>query len=331
MPLYRWVLFIFMWLPLHSNAQSYIACQHTFNRVDDDILSGHPGRSPARLDSIYNNYSFIYAKHCFKALQIMCALNDSARAGQWLSRCFLQGIPLWAIHTNELTRESLTYRTGVYPLQHYDSLKQVYRSRINTTLRAEIAKLLAIDYRYTRRVNNGFFLFRHTLYGLQWKRNNVREFKKLVTLIDQYGYPGEQLIGLPVSLEDSAGSVRFVLSGGGFGLELQNREVLFMLLHYYSNPRPDINKKLMHYIDNGLLPADHYGRINDYLAEFGKGRHGKYLPYHIHHDRPENSSGDIDERRLAIGLNRYEAQQRNRAIVRGRLQQRTINKEIIPE
>ena len=103
-------------------AQDYIQYHKTFNKIDEDILSENYTRAIERLDSIYENYNFIFAQHCMKALQICCITNDSTRASRWLEKCFKQGIPLWTVRTNEnrflipllQTRYSITIVFGLY-------------------------------------------------------------------------------------------------------------------------------------------------------------------------------------------------------------------------
>lgn len=309
-------------------AQDYIRYQRIFNRVDEDILNHRLSDARQRLDSVAHQYDFIYAVHCVKALQVALVLADSAAADKWLVRSLLRGVPLWMLRQNEITRQAYRYANCRATLAAYDSLHQVYRAAINQALARQIDSLLAIDFRYTGRVNNGFFLLRHTLYGLQWLHNNKKEFRILSKIIDAYGYPGERIIGLPLSYEDSAAYAPFV-SQAGLSVALQDRRVLFILLHYYSTPRHDINDKLYANLLTGNIPASHYARINDYLAEYDKHRHGQYVAYGVH-GRAGNTA-DPDTRRAAIGLNTLAAQHRNDSLVLEYRKKKAIHREIILE
>ena len=92
-----WLLFLF--LTSNSFGQDYIKYQRIFNKIDEDVLSLNYKLAIERLDSIYSNFEFIYAKHCMKALQICVSANDSINAEKWLTKCFKQGIPIWIIRT----------------------------------------------------------------------------------------------------------------------------------------------------------------------------------------------------------------------------------------
>lgn len=316
-------------IQLHASAQSYITYQQIFNRIDEEIIADRLPASIPLLDSIYSNYSFIYARHCFKALQISCKLNDSSRVNLWLQKSFLQGIPLWAIQANDIAKLALAYNNTRQTVLQYDSLHAEYLSHINKELTEEVNRLLAIDYRHTNRVNNGFIPLRYTIYGLQWLRNNKREFARINKLIEKYGFPGERLIGLPYSDRDSAKGTKFILQNGP-AVELQDRRVFFMLLHYYSSPGKDINTTLYPFIGQGYLPAYQYGRINDFIVLYG-GRNGKrYLPYHVQH--PAKGNTDIaNKTRAAIGLNTFEQQERNKSIELQARKTGMINNTIILE
>ena len=222
--------------------QNYIEYQKTINRIDEDILDEKYITAIERLDSIYENYDFIFARHCFKALQVCCTIDDSLNANKWLIKSFTQGIPKWIIQTNELTKNVFFYSTTQTTIEEYVSLYAIYKSSINFELRNRIDSLFEIDQQYTRKVNDGFILFRHTYHGLRWLKNNKNQFHIINKLIGEYGYPGERIIGLSSYIEDSASAVR---NFRFYGPILRETNVFLMLLHYYSNPRPDINEILI--------------------------------------------------------------------------------------
>jgi len=309
--------------------QNFIAYQKTFNRIDEDIIANNHRLAISRLDSIYNDFEFIYAKHCIKALQICCYVNDSLKADKWLSRCFKQGVPFWVINLNDITKKSLLFSTTKRTVNNYDSLRAVYMSSINLKLSRQIDSLFTIDQKFTRRVNDGFFLFRHTIYGLQWLKNNKRQFRVIDTIIDRYGFPGERLIGIGNWDEDTAGK-KFLKSRGPSVLE--DKRTYFMLIHYYSSPRKDINDKLLKNVSNGFIPAYQFGALNDFMARWGKHKYGNYPYYNVwHHDPNKSNLESINRRRHSIGLNSVEQQTRNELLFKERRKNKKSNVEIILE
>lgn len=290
-------------------AQNYIDYQRIFNRVDEDLFSDRLPMARQRLDTVYESYRFIFARHCMKALQIACTLEDPALVNRWLEKSFLQGIPLWVIRYDETARKCLSYAATRQTLCRYDSLRAIYKAAINEPLARQIDSLMKIDYQYTQKVNNGFWPFRHTIYGLRWIRNNKREFRALNRIIDTYGYPGERLIGL-LNIEDSAQNAHF-MKRAGVGLGLEERTALIMLIHYFSTPRKDINEKLYRNLLNGFCRPYYYAHINDFLAEHSR-KYGWYERYYYHSAPPAGEPTNVANlRRHQIGLNTIEQQRRN--------------------
>lgn len=320
------ILLFLLFLTGNSFGQNYIEYQSTFNRVDEEILTQNYKLAIERLDSIYSNYEFVFAKHCIKALQICITANDSVHADKWLAKCFMQGVPLWIIKNNDITKKSLQYSTTQITIQKFDSLYSIYESSIDTNLSRQIDSLFTLDQKYTHKINDGFFALRFTIYYLQWLKNNKRQFAIIENIIDNYGFPGERLIGLSDITEDSASINFFKRYGLGF---YEDKRVYFMLIHYFSKPRKDINDKLLQNVINGFIPAYQFGAFNDFMATWGKKRYGDYQYYSIwHQDNKSENLDNINKRRLAIGLNTFEQQQRNRSINDEKMKNEKANSEI---
>lgn len=309
--------------------QDYIEYQKIINRIDEDIFSKNYQLANERFDSLHTNFDFIYSRHCFKALQICSVREDSLNAGKWLEKSFLQGVPIWMIRSNNLTKQLFNYSTTASIIKNYDSLHSIYKKSINDSLRNKIDSLYEIDQEFTKKVNNGFILFRETYHGLRWYKNNQKQFKILNEIIDKYGYPGERLIGLPESFEDSMLTIE---QFNFWGPSLMETKSYIMLIHYYSNPRADINNKLLKNVILGNLPPSHFAAINDFMAKWGNKKYGEFNYYNVWHEDPDNShNAEIETRRNLIGLNSCEHQNRNMLVFRERRKNRTVNSEIMLE
>ncbi len=309
--------------------QDYIEYQRTFNRIDEDVLSRNYTLATKRLDSIYSNYDFIYAKHCFKALQICITAEDSIQADKWLGKCFKQGIPIWMIRTNELTKKSLTYSTTQNTLNNFDSLHGIYKASINTNLQKRIDSLLTIDQKFTRKVNDGFVLFK-PVYWLQWGINNKRQFGQLKKMIETYGYPEERMIGLS-SIQDSlVFAKRFTFWGPS---ELRNSTVQIMLQHCYSTWHKidfDFKDTLYKNLCNGNMPAFQYALIMEFMLPDKQ----KYINYTFWLNDgicKENCLEIINRNRYSIGLNTSEHDDRNTLLERASRKNRKANSDILLE
>ncbi len=310
-------------------SQDYFAYQAICTRVDDDVLAKDYKLALQLMDTVLYGYDFIFARHCIKALQICSCASDTTRAALWTDRCAAQCVPYWILKTNALTAATLQYDTSTFATMRYDSIYCVSKAALNTDLARQVEQLIERDQRYTRRVNDGFILLRYTLYYPRWLHNNKKQFKTITRIIDQYGYPGERLIGLPRYWEDSAAnakSIRF------FGADIFNTEVWTMLVHYYSNPRKGINDKLLPYVQRGYMSAKQYADLNDMMADRGKTRYGRYLYYNTWHTDPDERNLDsINARRHALGLNDHATQQRNILAAREKRKNRQMNETVITE
>ena len=289
---------ILLIVAITCSAQDYIQYHKTFNKIDEDILSENYTRAIERLDSIYENYDFIFAQHCMKALQICCVAGDSARAGKWLEKCFKQGIPFWIIRQNEIARKTISYSTTQNAILHRDSLYAIYRSNVNATLAHTIDSLFEIDQRHTQKVNEGFFLFR-PIYSLKWIRYNKRTFKAIDNITKTYVFPGEKTIGLPEIYNDSASQAEYIRQ---YGIHLRQWQAYFMLLHYFSTARKvqdDFKEFLFESLRAGNLSSFQFATICTYIYKYSK------------HSRPKYESYNYDTDRISIGLNTIETEREN--------------------
>lgn len=315
-------LLILSAISLCSFGQNYIYYHQTFNRVDEDVLSENYNLALLRLDSIYTNYDFIYAQHCFKSLQICCYVDDSIRANKWLNKCFTQGISIWFIRSSELTKKSLAYSTTMETIQDFDSLYSIYKASINLNLANQIDSLFEIDQKYTQKVNDGFILFRHTIFGLKWIINNKKQFTIINNIIKEYGFPGEKLIGLPKTYEDSVSTVRYISFWEPYIREWQ---AYIMLLHYFSTKRNvsvDFKNTLFQNVINGNMTPFQYANICRYIY-----RHSKNTDYESYY----GNDTITNRKRLEVGLNTVEQEKRNELIQRERRKNKKANDEIMLE
>jgi hypothetical protein len=310
------------------HAQQYIEYHRQMNRIDEDILKNELTSALIRFDSIYYRYDFIFARHCFKALQISCSTKDSLRANQWLEKAFIQGVPLWMIRNNEITKNCLFYSTTSATIKGYDSLRNSYTKAIDTSLRKQIDSLIEIDQYYTRKVNDGFILTRYTYHAIRWLRNNKKQVEILKKIIEEKGYPGEKIIGLPLPMNDSILSINRFYRNGPW---LRETHAYIMFIHYYSNRRPDINNMLIEQINKGNLLPYQFGSFNDFLARWGKRKYNNTYYNVWHKDPNSDKENEINNRRYRIGLNTIKEQDIIETISNERIKNRSANSSIILE
>jgi hypothetical protein len=309
-PLFTILLFV---LFIHrSHAQDYVNYHRINNRADECILRGDFKTAAVKLDSLYHGYTFLYARHCFKALQIACVLNDTPNVHKWLTKCFLQGVPLWMIRINAIATQAQYYPRSQSIINSYDSLYKIYQSRINLPLARTIDKMFIYDQKLTYRVNNGFFLWKLYDYS-RWRHNNRKQYRTIQSFIKQYGYPGEKLIGLPEDDGDSAKHYKFYVRRAH--TVILRIELQYMMQHCYSNPRKDIRAALLEQVTLGNLEACQYGVYADYMYEYGRQKYGHYERYYEwFRDHATEDTTIINARRDSLGLPSLQLRQKQHAL-----------------
>ena len=309
--------------------QDYNEYHRILNRIDKDVLNKDYFSAVERYDSLYENFNFIYSQHCFKALQICCISKDSLNVDRWLEKSIIQGVPIWMIRNNDLSKKVFDFYSSQKTIAKYDSLRTIYLNSINHNLRKQIDSLFEIDQKYTTKVNTGFILFRNTYHGIRWFKNNKKQFNILNGIIDRYGFPGEKIIGLPKHMEDST---QYYKHFDFYGPVMGETKTYVMLIHYYSNPRADINNKLLTNVKLGNLPAYQFGALNDFMARWGRKKYGDFKYFNVWHNDPNKMNEvEIAERRNVIGLNSFEQQKINERIGIERRKNKKANSEIILE
>lgn len=315
-----------------SYAQDYREYYRILYRIDDDVLAGNYNAAIARFDSVRKQYPFITAQHCLKALQICSKAEDSIRSAYWLSTALQRGMPLYIIRKHELSAKALSWSNCAYLASRRDSLYNIYRNSIDTTVAKKLDRLYTIDQRRTRRVNDGFVPLRYTIYGLQWLHNNHKQFRVINEIAEEKGYPGERLAGISARFQDSAFLYSFVRFRGGAFLDPR---AYIMLVHYYSNAhRQPMDSILMQGVRSGNISPRDCAVLYEYQSLYGKNKkeqnryYHEWTSAHIGPDEPENI---VDARRYEIGLYSLAVQKRNDEIELQRRKDKTSRSEIMLE
>lgn len=288
-----------MFCTVFALGQDYSGYHHRINVINESILSKNIEKALIEFDSLSSEYPFIHARHVFKAFQCAIHENDIGRTKYWMERSFASGIPLWYHYLNEITGTYLRSLDSVEVAHLYREQHGKYQSSINAELRKQVDSLLKIDQQHTDHVNDGFLLARGTIYNAQWKKNNEQQAMVIQKMIAQYGYPGERLIGIDPAPEDSIHREYYAFNGPRF----KERSVTIMLLHYFSNPRPEFNEQLLRELKVGNMEPEEFGQINDFIARHGRGKYAPKQYYHVwFKDTSLSNMMEVENRRRKVGL-----------------------------
>lgn len=309
-----------------SNAfgQDYIRYHQRIGKAEQAILDSNYTDAVAIYDSVFKEYSFVFAENCYTATQTAVVEGNYSKAFQFLQRCFLQGLGLEIIDKDSILIQLKDQDQWPSVKTKFDSLNKIYKGNVDWELRIKIDSLNALDqkYRDKHETHPWNFLWRPFIWH-KWKKvtRNIVE-NKLYQIIKEKGFPGERIIG--VDKEWMLHKRKYNSKGSHFAY--------LILIHYYSVPRKlQMEELLNEEIKNGNLLPSHFASLMDFQALNGKG---KYYHGGFYNERGKTKDStkfeQINQRRHAIGLEDFQFRDKkwDRGIRIGKLQRQGCFKHI---
>lgn len=291
-----YLLFYGLFCYLNVSGQDYIEYHQKIKKAEQAILDSNYISAVGIYDSVFKEFSFVFAKNCYTATQTAIVANQYDKAFLFIERCFLQGLKIDIVDDDSILVQLKSHQQWKCTVLKYDSLREIYEKKINWDLRNCINELYDLDqkWRDKHELNPGNNIWRPSIWK-KWK-NVTKDIveNKLLPMIIENGFPGEQLIGVDEKwmhhkkTKDSKGS-NFTFT---------------ILIHYYSTPRKsNINTLLMEEIKKGNISPEHYASIIDFQAKWGKGKYYDGLYYNQWHKTNDTSLFSvINTNRQNIGL-----------------------------
>ncbi|MCL2073795.1 MAG: hypothetical protein FWH18_07735 [Marinilabiliaceae bacterium] len=271
-------------------SQNYIEYSKIKWKAVDCIIDDKFHESQIYFDSLYNNYDFIFAGDCFYALKVAILNNDSVGASKYLLKGISMGLPVESIKKDIFINKNLNFDLWQnINREIIDSLLEIYYGRINNDLLQKIIPMFELDQKVTNQVNKSF------LYYFKWRRVTKINAKIVKGMINEYGFPGEKIVGVSENIGDIE---RYI----------PNRyETFYMLVHYFSNYEKDwdeYNQLLYNQLENGNLTPYAYGFFCDFRAKWKRNkRKGFEFIYNVWDPYlNETKTEEINNRRESIGL-----------------------------
>jgi len=287
-------------------AADYIEYNQIISKIKVDVFND---RKEEALDDfenkIYKNYQFIFAEDIFMATQLAVSINKKVLAEKYIEKCVVQGVPFLILKNDRIIGKLKSDKEWKIFFEKFGLLHKKYLENINLKLKNTIDSLFKVDTPETHKMNK-YGVIRTILFYPKWRRVVNRNFKTIVNIIKEYGYPGEQLIGL--QLMNNNDSLSLSKRQVGIRYSLGSSQVFNMILHYYSSAKPDINELLQNSLKNGYLPASHYASFNDFIAKYGKKKY-KNNYYNEWHKNQNIDLEEINKKRTNLGMLSLEAKQ----------------------
>ena len=290
---------LFIGISTIALSQNYIDFQKNITRAEIAILDSNYTEASNIYYDLFQNYDFVFLGNCVSACQSAIAINNDTLAFYFANRAIKHGLKMNQIETEKTLKLLQTKPQWKAFSAHYDSLRAIYTKSVNWGLRKKINELHDRDQLWRDR---------HELqwWNLLWKplikRRWYKELEKiveieLVPLINQYGYPGEKLIGIDEKYMHHK-----------FREEHYNSfMVRLILIHYYSKNRSLEDAFLIDEIKKGNLNAKQFADFHDFRASyFPEGSNEYYAQWCYNLKFSKTEIEEINKRRAEIGLGTHE-------------------------
>lgn len=290
----RFLTCMLMYSGLSAQAD-HISYHRRMTEVSVLILEGKEQDALQRFDSLFDDYRQLPAAHLYLGLQL-AGKSGNALGYRYMAPAFLAGVPGWMLRGDSLIARLrlLNPRAWQQAMAPYDSLHREYLRQTHTPLAKSVDSLYVLDQQLTNRLNSATVMA--PVYWLRWKRQNTRHVTFLLRLMAASGYPGESQLG--ISTLDDADSLRIRY---GVNCFLSYHKTLFMLVHYFSSRRDDLNDNFLKEVKGGRMSAYEYAVINDFMAAWGKKKYRRYY-FNEWHEAPYNDRCYAEDNRHRLGL-----------------------------
>lgn len=144
-------------------------------------------------EKIVNEYDFVYLRDYQIATQLALYTGNTREAIRYLRLGIANGWEMKSIKKNEYLKNLAEWKLIK---KDYDSLREVYDKRINHSLRSEVKKMMSKD---QWKALGALFTFssrgQDRYAEKKFAPHSEKQLAQLNKILEEYGYPGERLIG----------------------------------------------------------------------------------------------------------------------------------------
>lgn len=277
---------------LSVGAQNYINYHKQLNEARLISVKGKHQAAAELFELTFDEFEFRFARDCVHAIQIASKTTDTTLLQFFVEAGIKQGIPLnYLSQMPELTWFRATANWSLV-VQSADSLHNIYQSNINLSLREEVNQMFAEDQAIRNHYNKWYNFLAKPFIACKWRKLNAKQVERLVDITREYGFVGEQLIGIDLSTHHPA------IEAG----QLSAGMPIVILVHHYSKPNTSIDELLFEQLKLGYIDVTHFATICDFEAEFGRKKFEKRGYYGLRFGQRGRKINFYDTKRRNIGL-----------------------------
>jgi hypothetical protein len=272
-------------LPSQADQNDYTIYHQTIAKAQQLIAHKHYQEALVLYNQVFDRYEFVFSRDYKVATQLALQVGQKQQAFTYLKQAIATGWTLSDIKKNALLTPLQSDPQWRRVEQQYDSLRALYKNGGNQAVRAQIEKLFKKD---QRKALLALFRIGATQERYAEKRfapHSEQQMAQLLPIIDQYGYPGEQLIH----------------NGYWAAVMLSHHNSISKAYALQDTIYPHVRPKLMKALKAGQLSPYEFAMIDDwYMAVKTNGQetHFGYLSRSL----TTQAKTKVDQCRAAIGL-----------------------------
>ncbi|MBA4852153.1 hypothetical protein [Emticicia sp. BO119] len=267
----------------------YLKYHQDIIKAEKLIINGKYTEALVAFEKVFDSYEYIFLRDYKVAAQLAFLIQDETKAFDLMRRGISVGWTLKNIRKNEFLRPLQKMKGWEMIKSEYGSLRSRYKNRINLKLRAEVHEMLKrdqwLDLPYYLRIGQKA----KERYAIKkFKPNNEKQIKRLNEILEEYGYPGEKLIGNTLWMST------ILVHHNSISSEYARRDTLY----------PTLKPRLLAAIQRGEMAPDDYAIIEDWYVVVKSNR--QQAAYGYLNTLTEQELPKVNELRKNIGLRSIE-------------------------
>ncbi|GAB4000858.1 hypothetical protein GCM10028807_55130 [Spirosoma daeguense] len=275
--------------PDQDHQTDYTTYHQTIAKAQQLIAHQHYQEAFTLYKQVVDTYPFVFSRDYKVATQLALQVGQKQQAFSYLKKAIAMGWTLSDIKKNALlTPLQGDPQWGVVEHQ-YDSLRTLFQTGGNQAIRARVEKLFKKD---QRKALLALFRIGATQERYAEKRfapHSEQQMAQLLPIIDQYGYPGEQLIH----------------NGYWAAVMLSHHNSISKAYALKDTLYPHVRPKLLKALKSGQISPYEFSMIDDWYMAVKTDRRETHFGY-LSSTLTAQAKAKVDQARESIGLSSIE-------------------------
>lgn len=230
--------------------------------AEDLIVQGKYSDALQQFEELFDRYGYVFLKDYKVAAQLALFTKDEAKAFKFMKLGILDGWTLDEITADKFLKPLQKEKEWPTIISQYDTLRNDYDKRINQQISTEIHEMFKKDQRldlpYYLRIGQKA---KERYANRKFAPNSEKQIARLNEIFNNYGYPGEKLIG------NEIWTLTILIHHNSISAGYVRNDTLY----------PALKPKLFDAVAKGEMSPDDYALIEDwYVGVKSKWKEGAY-------------------------------------------------------